>query len=109
MRRRLLADVAVVIVALAILAFLILPSVLPAPAPTSVLLMRAGNASYATGGSLDRSSALKHNAVLSGSFVTNVSATVRIQQSGHSIDVTQCRVLNQVCTVVPFVKVTNRV
>jgi hypothetical protein len=80
------------LVASILLAFLIFPSILTPPPPTSVSLLKAGDGSYATGSSLSGSFAFQRAVVVTGAFVTNATVTVRIQQSSYPTDADECQV-----------------
>jgi hypothetical protein len=80
-----------------LLAFLVLSSILPPAYPDSMTLVKAGNASYAMGSSLNGTFTLQHSAVLSGAFVTNASAKVRIQQSNWQSHVDECQKATNYC------------
>jgi hypothetical protein len=92
MQKRLLTIVGIVIIALVLSVFLVLPSLLAPPAPTSVSFFKMQSASYATGSSIiSENFTLKDSAVLSGAFVTNATATVMIQQSSFPSGSDECR------------------
>jgi hypothetical protein len=88
---RFLVIAAASIVLVIILAFIIFPSAFsPAPQP-SIVLLREGDGSYATGSALNGTFALLHTAILTGAFVTNASATVKVQQSSWPSNVDECQ------------------
>lgn len=89
-KRSLVIAVTLIVTASILLAFLVLPSILAPPPPTSVPLLKAGNASYATGSGLSGNT-FQRAVVVTGAFVTDASATVRIQQSNYPPDVDGCQ------------------